>query len=78
MTLIYIFIFGSVLVFGITAVAGFVWALRTGQMRNFSAGATSIFDDEEPVGIMTDTFPGAGTPVDRNTQQEGHDSGQRD
>ena len=78
MTLIYIFIFGSVLVFGITAVAGFVWAIRTGQMRNFSAGATSIFDDEEPVGTMTDTFPGAGTHADRDTKQEGRDSGQRD
>ncbi|MEE4273349.1 MAG: hypothetical protein V2I67_16865 [Thermoanaerobaculales bacterium] len=76
MTLIYIFIFGSVLVFGITAVAGFVWAIRTGQMRNFSAGATSIFDDEEPVGLMTDAFPDAGSAAGPNPQQEGRDSGQ--
>jgi len=37
-----------------------VWAIRTGQMRNFSRGALSIFDDEEPVGTVTDSFPGAG------------------
>jgi len=27
-------------------------------MRHFGAGATSIFDDDEPVGEMTDEFPG--------------------
>lgn len=57
MALIYIFIFGSVAVFGITAVAGLVWALRTGQIRNFAAGAVSIFDDDEPIGVTTDGFP---------------------
>ena len=35
-------------------------------------------DDEEPVGTMTDTFPGAGIHADRDTKQEGRDSGQRD
>jgi nitrogen fixation-related uncharacterized protein len=78
MALIYIFIFGSVLIFGLTAVAGLVWAVRTGQMRNFGAGATSIFDDDEPVGVMTDSFPDddpEDTPTDT---EEGHDSEQRD
>jgi len=58
MALIYLFIFGSVLVAGLTAVYGLVWAVRDGQMRRFAAGAMSIFDDEEPVGRMTDAFPG--------------------
>lgn len=58
MALIYVFIFGSVFVAGLTAVYGLVWAVRDGQMRRFSAGAMSIFDDEEPVGRMTDAFPG--------------------
>jgi len=57
MILIYILIFGSVAVFGLTAVAGLVWAARTGQLTNFAAGATSIFDEDEPIGVMTDRFP---------------------
>jgi nitrogen fixation-related uncharacterized protein len=78
MALIYVFIFGSVLVFGLTAVAGLVWAVRTGQMRNFSVGATSIFDDDEPVGVMTDTFPDAERQTTTNAIQEGRDGEQRD
>lgn len=57
MTLIYVFIFGSVAVAGATAAFGLVWALKHGQMQRFSRGATSIFDDEEPVGRVTDGFP---------------------
>lgn len=78
MALIYIFIFGSILIFGLTAVAGLVWAVRTGQMKNFSAGATSIFDDDEPVGVMTDAFPDNEGTATSDTQEEGRDSGQRD
>lgn len=58
MALISILIFGSVVFFGLTAVAGLVWAVRTGQMRHFARGAVSIFDDDEPIGTMTDAFPG--------------------
>jgi len=43
--------------FGLTAVAGLVWAIRRGQFRNLTAGARSIFDNEEPVGRPTDAFP---------------------
>ncbi len=60
MSVVYLIIGGSVAVAGATAVYGLVWAIRTGQMRNFSRGALSIFDDEEPVGTVTDSFPGAG------------------
>ncbi len=75
MTLMYIFIFGSVIMFGLTAVAGLVWAVRTGQLQNFGAGATSIFDDDEPVGVMTDAFPGDDDLRDEDNE-EGH-SGER-
>jgi nitrogen fixation-related uncharacterized protein len=69
--LIYIMIFGSVFVFGLTAVAGLVWAIRGGQLRDFGAGATSIFDEDEPVGVMTDAFPDSrrNRPIDES--QEG-------
>ena len=59
MTLMYVVIWGFAGVCGLTAVYGLVWAVRTGQMRRFGEGATSIFDDDEPVGEMTDRFPGS-------------------
>lgn len=57
MALIYVMIWGFALVCGLTAVYGLTWAIRNGQMQRFGEGATSIFDDEEPVGEMTDGFP---------------------
>jgi len=60
--LIYLLIWGFAAVCGLTAVYGLTWAIRTGQLRHFGEGATSIFDDEEPVGEMTDGFPGAARP----------------
>lgn len=57
--LVYLLIWGSTLVFGGSAVWALVWAIRNGQMSNFKAGAESIFDEEEPVGKPTDSFPGA-------------------
>lgn len=59
MKLVYLLIWGSTLVFGGSAVWALVWAIRNGQMSNLQAGAESIFDEEEPVGKQTDTFPGA-------------------
>jgi len=57
MSLMYIVIWGFAGLCGLTAVYGLVWAIRNGQMRHFGAGAVSIFDDDEPVGEMTDGFP---------------------
>lgn len=59
MTLVYALIWGAALLFGASAVAGLVWAVNHGQVRNFAAAARSIFDEDEPVGMMTDAFPGA-------------------
>jgi nitrogen fixation-related uncharacterized protein len=58
MLFIYILIWGCVVLFGATAVWALVWAIRTGQMSS-PEGAASIFDDEEPIGLPTDRFPGA-------------------
>jgi len=57
MTLVYLMIWGVVVAFGLSAVYGLVWALRTGQFRNFAQGAASIFDEEEPIGVVTDVVP---------------------
>ncbi len=40
-----------------SAVYALFWASKHGQLRDFERGAASIFDDQEPVGRMTDHFP---------------------
>lgn len=37
------------------------WAIRHGEFRNLEKQALSIFDEEEPVGQVSDHFPGAST-----------------
>ncbi len=55
MTVAYIAEFGIALLFGATAVWALAWAIHTGQFADFGRGAASIFDDEEPVGRVTDS-----------------------
>lgn len=40
-----------------TAVYALHWSSKHGQLRDFERGATSIFDEQEPMGQMTDHFP---------------------
>ncbi len=40
-----------------SAVYALYWSSKHGQLRDFERGARSIFDDQEPVGEMTDHFP---------------------
>lgn len=75
MTLIYGLIWGSWVLFGISTIWGLVWAVRTGQFQRLDRGARSIFDEEEPVGHMTDVFPGTDPQVlDRLNVQGGSDA----
>jgi cbb3-type cytochrome oxidase maturation protein len=55
MAFAYIVVFATAL--GLTAVWALFWAFRSGQMDDFRAGARSIFDEDEPVGTVTDHFP---------------------
>jgi nitrogen fixation-related uncharacterized protein len=57
MKLVYLLIWGSMLILGASAVWALVWAIQHGEMSDFQAGAESIFDDDEPVGQPTDAFP---------------------
>lgn len=59
MTLVYLVIWGTMLLCGSSAVWALVWAIRTHQMRHFAKGAASIFDAHEPIGQPTDRFPGS-------------------
>ena len=40
-----------------TAAYALYWSSKHGQLRDFERGAASIFDEQEPVGEMTDHFP---------------------
>ena len=57
MTVYYVFVFSVVLLFSGSVVWALWWALRGGQFSRFAEGATSIFDEDEPVGRITDAFP---------------------
>jgi nitrogen fixation-related uncharacterized protein len=58
MTITYGLIWGSWVIFGLTTLWALAWAIRTGQFRRINEGAKVIFDAEEPIGEMTDRFPG--------------------
>ena len=57
MTFAYILMWGCMLVFGASAVWALVWAIRNGEFNNLNEGAASIFDEDEPIGLVTDAFP---------------------
>lgn len=59
MSIAYILIWGCSLIFGGSAITALMWAIRSGQMTASQEGADSIFDDGEPIGKPTDSFPGA-------------------
>ncbi len=64
MTLVYLLIWGTWIAFGISVVWALTWAVSQGYFSDFDGAARSIFDEEEPVGEMTDYFPGDGPDGD--------------
>ncbi len=64
---VYVVIWGSAVILGVSAVWALVWAIRTGQFHGLKAGAESIFDEGEPVGMPTDFFPGAAPPATKGS-----------
>ena len=53
----YAFAFLVAVVISGMAVYALYWSSKHGQLRDFERGAASIFDEQEPVGQMTDHFP---------------------
>lgn len=49
------FIFASI--FFVAAAMALHWAHRNGQLSNLEQGAQTIFDDDEPMGEISDQFP---------------------
>ena len=52
-------ILGAVIasLFFVAAACALHWAHKNGQFSNLDKGARSIFDDDEPLGEVTDRFP---------------------
>ncbi|MEX0326612.1 MAG: cbb3-type cytochrome oxidase assembly protein [Puniceicoccaceae bacterium] len=49
------FVFASI--FFVAAAMALHWAHKNGQLSNLDQGAQTIFDDDEPMGEVTDQFP---------------------
>jgi cbb3-type cytochrome oxidase maturation protein len=71
-TLAYLVIFASFVLFALSVVLALAWALRNGQMQDFQRGATAIFDPDEPIGATTDAFPGSAKKAERS-EEESHE-----
>lgn len=54
------FIFASV--FFVLAAGALFWAHKHGQLSNLEEGSRSIFDEDEPLGEVTDSFPNRTKP----------------
>lgn len=57
MNVVWILFVCSVVLFPGVALLALRWAIRHGEFSHLDKTALSIFDDEEPVGLMTDRFP---------------------
>jgi cbb3-type cytochrome oxidase maturation protein len=58
MIIIWIIFVCSVVLLPATALLALRWSARHGAFDDFQKTALSIFDEEEPVGRMSDRFPG--------------------
>jgi cbb3-type cytochrome oxidase maturation protein len=68
MTLAYLVIGASFVLFALSVVLALAWALRNGQMEDFQRGATAIFDPDEPIGATTDAFPKSSNESERSEE----------
>jgi cbb3-type cytochrome oxidase maturation protein len=57
MIILWILFIGSVVVLPGTALLAFWWAARQGEFDHLQKTALSIFDEDEPVGQLSDHFP---------------------
>jgi len=53
------FIWSFALLAGILMVWLLAWAIKRGEFQNMREGSRMIFDKSEPIGKVTDHFPGA-------------------
>lgn len=58
MVFYYMLVIGSIVLLGGSAVYALYWAAGNGQFSNMEDGSKVIFGDDEPIGKVTDLFPG--------------------
>ena len=63
MLFVFMFIWAFALIAGVTMVWLLAWAIKRGEFQNLRDGARMIFDEDEPIGKVTDHFPGARTQI---------------
>ncbi len=63
MGIVYVIVVTGLVALTGSALLALHWALRTGQFRHPARTALQIFDEEEPVGRMTDSFPETQAPA---------------
>lgn len=73
MSVIWILFICSMVVLPGVALLALRWAIHHGEFSHLQKTALSIFDDEEPVGKVTDHFPN--TP--HRPDQEDHSQGSK-
>jgi cbb3-type cytochrome oxidase maturation protein len=56
-TAYFVLVFSVLGLITISVVLAWLWAVKTDQFSDFKKGATSIFDEDEPIGRVTDVFP---------------------
>ena len=61
--LVYASLLGSILFFGGAAIFAMAWGLKNGEFQNFQRASQMIFDPDEPIGQVTDGFPGSQPPA---------------
>lgn len=66
----YILVFAALILMTLSVLGGMWWAMRRGQMNRVGRGAYVIFDEDEPVGEMTDAFPGEPARTSEGTPKE--------
>lgn len=65
MTVYYVLVFTILGLISLSVVLAWYWAVKTDQFSNFKKGATSIFDEDEPVGHLTDMTLGTKEELER-------------
>ncbi len=68
MIVMWILFISSLIVLPGTALWALRWAARAGEFRNLQKSALLIFDEEEPVGVMTDHFPGKSVTINHKSE----------
>jgi nitrogen fixation-related uncharacterized protein len=58
MLIFYGLLIASMILLGGSAAYALFWAAEDGQFTNMEEGSKIIFDEREPEGKITDTFPG--------------------